>query len=107
MGCLIHPAISVDKSKLRTADIATGTTVWILYVAKSLLEDCELLHGFDLSTEQFPATEQNALEPFPAKFLGYFDVIQVRLIILGLRGDDWDKAVENLAELPSLFPPPL
>jgi ubiquinone/menaquinone biosynthesis C-methylase UbiE len=52
MGCLIHPAISIDKPKLRTADIATGTTVWLLDVTKPLPKDCEL-HGFDLSTEQF------------------------------------------------------
>lgn len=62
-------------------------------------------HGFDLSTEQFPAAKflleivfrhlQNALESLSAKFLGYFDVIQVRLITLGLRGGDWNKAVEN------------
>jgi hypothetical protein len=46
---------------------------------------------------------QNALESFSAKFLCYFDVIQLRLLTLGLCGGDWDKVVENPVKLSSQF----
>ena len=82
-------------------------------VEQAIIIDCQI-HGFDMSTAHFPSVsslpgnvflhQQNILEPYPAEFLGLFDVVRVRLITLGLRGDDWDKAMGNMVTLlsPSL-----
>jgi hypothetical protein len=38
-------------------------------------------------------------EDFAKEFWGKFDIIDIRLVFLGLRGDDWDKAVKNVVKL--------
>lgn len=90
---------------LRVADVATGTAIWLLDLAKTLPADAQL-YGFDISTAQFPALEarppnvslfkHSVTSPFPEEYHGFFDIVAVRLITAGLRGDDWDSAVKNL-----------
>jgi len=46
--------------------------------------------------------EQSVLSPFAKKYHGFFDVVAVRLITAGLRGDDWSAAVKNVNVLLSL-----
>lgn len=92
--------------------MATGTAIWLLDLAKELPADCEL-HGFDISTDQYPDVEhcpknlflhqQDIINPFPAKYTGFFDIIAVRLVTLGLRGNDWDNAVKNISMLLSQY----
>jgi ubiquinone/menaquinone biosynthesis C-methylase UbiE len=108
IGCLVHPAIPLTNPKLRIADVATGSAIWLLDIAKELPMDCQL-HGFDISTRQYPPTEsrppnlflhqQDILKPFPQEYHGFFDIIAIRLVTAGLRDDDWDKSVENLSIL--------
>jgi hypothetical protein len=107
-GSLLHPAIPTSKTGLRVADLATGTAVWLLDLAKIVPSDSQL-HGFDISSKQYPKPEdrptnlslheQNLLEPFPTEYQGFFDVVAVRLVTAGLRGDDWDTAVRNACSL--------
>jgi ubiquinone/menaquinone biosynthesis C-methylase UbiE len=111
LGCNIHPSIPTSTPGLRVADVATGTAIWLLDLAKILPSDAQL-YGFDISTKQFPAPddrpsniflhEQNITNPFPEEYHGVFDIVAVRLITAGLRGDDWDKAVKNVNALLSL-----
>ncbi|KAG0652836.1 N-methyltransferase [Hyphodiscus hymeniophilus] len=108
LGCNVHPRIPVDKPALRIADVATGTSIWLLDLAKTLPSDAQL-YGFDISTAQFPSPaarpsnvflhEQSVTNPFPTQYHGFFDIVAVRLITAGLRGDDWDAAVQNLNAL--------
>ncbi|EMR61345.1 putative -like methyltransferase protein [Eutypa lata UCREL1] len=108
VGCNIHPAISTNKPALRIADIATGTAIWLLDLAQSLPSDTQFF-GFDISEAQFPAPEarpsnvslhqHNVTHPFPEEYHGSFDIVAVRLITAGLRGDDWAKAVQNVSAL--------
>ncbi|KAM0818339.1 putative methyltransferase protein [Seiridium cardinale] len=108
LGCTVHPAISTSKPALRIADVATGTAIWLLDLAQTLPPDAQL-YGFDISAAQFPAAEarpsnvslheHNVTEPFPEEYQGSFDIVAVRLITAGLRGDDWDAAVRNVSSL--------
>ncbi|KAI9737714.1 MAG: hypothetical protein M1818_005718 [Claussenomyces sp. TS43310] len=105
LGCTVHPAIPTNTPGLRVADVATGTAIFLLDLAKTLPADAQL-YGFDISTAQFPAPEarpsnvflheHSVTNPFPEDYHGYFDIVAVRLITAGLRGDDWDAAVKNL-----------
>lgn len=108
MGCNIHPSIPLDKPGLRIADVATGTAIWLLDLAQTLPQDTQFV-GFDISGAQFPAPEDrpshvklyehDVLKPFADQYHGFFDVVAVRLITAGLRGNDWDAAVKNLKVL--------
>ncbi|KAK6072777.1 capsule polysaccharide biosynthesis protein [Seiridium cupressi] len=108
LGCTVHPAISTSKPALRIADVATGTAIWLLDLAQTLPPDAQL-YGFDISAAQFPAPEarpsnvslheHNVTEPFPEEYQGSFDIVAVRLITAGLRGDDWGAAVRNVSSL--------
>jgi len=71
-------------------------------------------HGFDISSAQFPNatmlesesekheiefSEHNILDPFPPRYHGYFDVVHVRFLVVGLRQDQVATAVKNVIEL--------
>lgn len=118
LGFIIHPSIStpLTNPSLHIADIAAGTGVFLLDVAKHVPATAQL-HGFDISDAQFPAPDKrprnlqlhvhDMREPFPEQFGGNFDVVCVRLVVAGLMDDDWDKAVENIAKLLSESEPHL
>lgn len=55
-GCNVHPAIPTNTPGIRVADVATGTAVMLLDLAKTLPADAQL-YGFDISTAQFPDPE--------------------------------------------------
>ncbi|OQO14977.1 hypothetical protein B0A48_00359 [Cryoendolithus antarcticus] len=82
-------------------------------VWKATLDYPELLHprislhnyiGLDISAAQYPLVYPsntsfdvlNILEPVPAKYEGYFDVIHVRLLVLGLVGEQWHTTARIL-----------
>ncbi|OAX79836.1 hypothetical protein ACJ72_05842 [Emergomyces africanus] len=107
MGFLLHPAIP-QQDHMRVADIGTGTGVWLRDLAETLPKTC-IFDGFDISLDQVPDIEllptdinyylQDALSPFPAEFLGQYDVVHVRLLVLGLKVDEWERAIRNLMTL--------
>jgi ubiquinone/menaquinone biosynthesis C-methylase UbiE len=113
LTCTVHPTISTDKPALRIADVATGTAIWLLDLAQTLPAETQF-YGFDISAAQFPALESrpsnvslhehNITKRFPEEYHGSFDIVAVRLITAGLRGDDWDAAVRNVSELLSKLP---
>lgn len=119
MGFNVHPNISIPgnpppATPLRIADVATGTAIWLLDVAKTLPKETQL-YGFDISAAQFPPLEarpsnvslheHSITKPFPTEYHGTFDLVAVRFVTAGLRGDDWDAAVQNVKALLSAFRP--
>jgi hypothetical protein len=51
---------------------------------------------------------QNLLEPFPDEYIGDYDVVNVRVMVVALSSDEWEPAVRNLmtllsTEFPSLY----
>lgn len=71
-------------------------------------------YGFDISSAQFPNaavleseskkheiefSAHNIMDPFPPQYHGYFDVVHVRFLVVGLRQDQVATAVKNVIEL--------
>nr|OQO22414.1 hypothetical protein B0A51_09822 [Rachicladosporium sp. CCFEE 5018] len=102
---LLHPRIVsslAGKHARIIADVATGTGAWLLDL--STLAPQHNYIGLDISAAQYPPVYPsnlsfdvlNILEPVPAKYEGYFDVIHVRLLVLGLVGEQWHTTARNL-----------
>jgi hypothetical protein len=109
---LIHPSIPFSKPDLRIAEFATGTAIWLTEVSKLVPSGCKL-DGYDISSAQFPPPEllpstinlqqHDVLKPLGEKYLGYYDIIAVRLLVTALADDEWEKAVRNLIQYLSSF----
>ncbi|KAI3082636.1 hypothetical protein CBS147339_2516 [Penicillium roqueforti] len=107
IGYLLHPAIK-QHDRMRIADVGTGTGIWLRELAAALPSTCQL-DGFDLSDVMFPHKDalpenitfhhQNFLEPFPDEYLGEYDVVNVRVMVVALSSDEWEPAVRNLMTL--------
>ncbi|OJD14782.1 hypothetical protein AJ78_04904 [Emergomyces pasteurianus Ep9510] len=107
LGFLLHPDIP-QPDHMRVADIGTGTGVWLRDLAETLPETC-IFDGFDISLDQVPDRKlfpkginyyvQDLLAPFPAEFLGQYDAVHVRLLVMGLKVDEWERAILNLITL--------
>ena len=79
------------------ADVATGTGIFLLDLAKELPTASEF-HGFDISPAQFPKAHvptnvqfhvTDAKKPFPPEFHEKFDVVHLRLLVPAMNGNDW------------------
>ncbi|KAJ5518968.1 hypothetical protein N7453_001390 [Penicillium expansum] len=107
IGYLLHPAIK-QHDRMRIADVGTGTGIWLRDLAAVLPITCQL-DGFDLSDVMFPRKNalpenitfhhQNLLEPFPDEYLGEYDVVNVRVMLVALSDVEWEPAVRNLMTL--------
>ncbi|KAK5999354.1 hypothetical protein QM012_005572 [Aureobasidium pullulans] len=110
IGYLFHPRIQSDLAENACiADIGTGTGVWIedLATEMSVNGRAARYEGLDISSSQFPQSSQNGvvfstfnlLEPAPKHMHATFDVIHLRLLILGLPRNTWKSACENILSL--------
>lgn len=43
--------------------------------------------------------QHNLLEPFPTEFLGQYDVVNARALVVALSHDEWEPALRNLTSL--------
>lgn len=108
MGYLIHP--DIEKSLPRNAkivDIATGTGIWALEVARNHPESS--MNAIDISPRQFPPKEvhphninfsvHDAREPFDPKHHGQYDMVHIRAVVAGMKAADWKLIIENLLSM--------
>ncbi|KAL9044267.1 MAG: hypothetical protein Q9214_002581 [Letrouitia sp. 1 TL-2023] len=63
-------------------------------------------HGFDISPAHFPQEQDgfrffqhDILTPFPFEFHGRYDVVNIRLLVLALKKEQFKTAAENAAQL--------
>lgn len=108
IGYMLHPdIISSLPQNPKIADVATGTGIFLLDLAKTLPTTSDF-HGFDISPAQFPKVHvpaniqfhvANAKEPFPPEFHEKFDVVHLRLLIPAMSGDDWKTVAQNVCML--------
>ncbi|KAI0487500.1 hypothetical protein F4859DRAFT_510070 [Xylaria cf. heliscus] len=104
----IASALATSPTPPKIVEIATGTGIWLLEVAKTLSPDAELV-GLDYDTSKFPTASSLAsnitlrqadmLKPFPSDLLGKFDVVNVRLIVFALKEGYGTDLVRNLMTL--------
>ncbi|GAM87321.1 hypothetical protein ANO11243_053440 [Dothideomycetidae sp. 11243] len=95
----------------KVADVATGNGIWLHDFARDKPASIEL-HGFDISLDQvgpspwLPANIRmhiwNIFEEPPAQFVGYFDIVHVRLITVVIKQNDPRPALKNLWKLLSM-----
>ncbi|KEY73478.1 hypothetical protein S7711_07502 [Stachybotrys chartarum IBT 7711] len=110
-GRLVPPHILNELNESanpRVADVATGNGIWLLSLADILSPQAEL-YGFDLDPLKFPSSitpvanttfqQQDVLLPFPTELQATFDLVHVRLLFFGLKINDWDIAIRNMAKL--------
>ncbi|EKV06359.1 MFS transporter, putative [Penicillium digitatum Pd1] len=108
---LIHPSIPRDLTAV--ADLGTGTGIWLQDVANLLPNKSVYLHGFDISSTQYPQrheiprsgqkpiplTVHDALHPFPAEHRGRYDLVHIRLLTAGLKQADYTRVLANARAL--------
>lgn len=96
------------KPPVSVADVGTGTGIWLVDLSSSLPPTARL-DGYDFNTSKFRPVdarppnvqllESNAAEPFPAELQGQYDLVHVRLLVLGLKPSDWQPIAANLRSL--------
>lgn len=104
IGYLIHPTIAQSvPQNAAVADVACGTGTWTLKVASNPYQCC----GLDMSSGQFPKLPPanctfgtlNILNEIPQEMQNRFDVVHMRLLVVGLTGDDWHTAAANALKM--------
>jgi len=103
-GFLLHPEIPTNKENLKVADIACGTGIWLVDLARSVPASAQL-DGFDLSTAHYPPKQflpQNvnlqvgdALAPVPDHLVGIYDVVHVARIVLFVQNENPMPLIQN------------
>ncbi|KAK6443606.1 hypothetical protein LTR95_000433 [Oleoguttula sp. CCFEE 5521] len=109
VGYLIHPRIAetLPQRDVLVGDVGTGTGAWLLDVARQPNAQNWNFHGLDLSAAQFPPIPSsnirfstlNILDPVPADLEGKFDVLHLRILVMGLPTGTWVTAATNLRKL--------
>ncbi|PYH44435.1 class I SAM-dependent methyltransferase [Aspergillus saccharolyticus JOP 1030-1] len=107
LSSLLDPSIPLEGS-LKIVDIACGTGIWLLDLAKHLPPTAEL-HGFDISSAHFPTPRElpanvvldtwDALGPVPEHLHGQYDLVHCRGMMLYIQGGDPSRLLANLALL--------
>ncbi|GFF44508.1 hypothetical protein IFM58399_07313 [Aspergillus lentulus] len=109
MGYLLHPCIDVSRPDLAIADVGTGTGIWILDLLRQLPN--AKLHGFDISSEQYPApgflppnvslSKLDILGEIPEEYREKFDVVHARLLVqvVNQAGSDPVPVIQNMMKL--------
>ncbi|KAH2460020.1 hypothetical protein KXW63_001007 [Aspergillus fumigatus] len=109
MGYLLHPSIDVSRPDLAIADVGTGTAIWILDLLRQLPN--AKFHGFDISSEQYPApgflppnvslSKLDILGEIPEEYREKFDVVHARLLVqvVNQAGSDPVPVIRNMMKL--------
>ncbi|KAJ5267185.1 hypothetical protein N7478_009993 [Penicillium angulare] len=110
---LIHLAIPTGNIAA-VADIGTGTGICLEELAHILPTTKPLdLHGFDISSAQFPPgaeiivsgkrpiplTAHDALNKYPAEHQGRYDLVHIRLLVAGIKKEDYAIVLRNARDL--------
>lgn len=111
---LIHPSVRSLGSRSAIADLGCGTGVWLDDVANTLFavgtatrEVFTKLVGFDMNAHAFnphPApgvqlVEHDCIKPFDAKYIGEFDLVNIRGLAYALPHKEFSRLVENAIKL--------
>lgn len=102
----LHPSISIPK-EASIADVATGTAIWLIDVAREY--PTARLRGFDIDTSQAPPKQWlpsnikletwNIFDHVPEKMIGIYDVVHVRLLVLVVHRNDIKNVIRKLLRM--------
>ncbi|KAJ6151535.1 hypothetical protein N7470_007132 [Penicillium chermesinum] len=89
------------------ADVGTGTSIWLLDVARSAPD--ATLDGFDIDLSNTPPAQWlpkgltlhnwSVFDPAPENLVGKYDVVHLRLLILVVENSDPVPVIRNVARL--------
>ncbi|CAD6582664.1 MAG: hypothetical protein ASARMPREDX12_000999 [Alectoria sarmentosa] len=104
-GYLLHPNVVTTKEGLKIADIACGTGIWLIEVARSLSTSTQL-DGFDISEDQFPdkgwlpknvtLSSLDSLAPLPEHLIGKYDVVHIGLLVMIIKNENPVPLLKNV-----------
>ncbi|KAF1359019.1 S-adenosyl-L-methionine-dependent methyltransferase [Lizonia empirigonia] len=109
MGYMLHPSIKLPSSGVRIADIGTGTGIWTHDLSRQYPHT--EIHGFDISSEQYPAQGflpnnvrlgfLDILKEIPAEHVEKYDIVHARLLVqvVNQAGGDPRPVIKNLLRL--------
>ena len=99
----IHPSIPIPENGI-IADVATGTGMWLIDVARDM--PTAQVDGFDIDLSQAPPQQWlpssatlrywNIFEDIPEEFVGKYDFVHVRLLVLVIEKGDPRSVLRNL-----------
>jgi len=107
---LLHPSIPVPTSPKKEdtfsiADVGTGNADWLLELSQIVSPGVQL-HGFDVSSDLFPAKEYlpsnlllenfDAFGTLPEHLKGKFDVVHIRAFTIVVKGGHPGVLLDNL-----------
>ena len=113
-GQLIHPSIRTSGLKSAIADLGCGTGIWLDDIANTLFKDGHPmtpnsagLVGFDTNSHAFnpnPApgvrlVEHDCTKPFDARYIGAFDIVNIRGLAYALSRESFSRLIENAVHL--------
>lgn len=113
-GLSIHPSINKITPKSAVADLGCGTGVWLDDIANELRAGghkteahSAMFIGFDTNAHAFnsnPApgvllVEQDCTEPFETKYIGKFDLVNIRGLAYALPQERFSCLVDNAIKL--------
>ncbi|KAF7925381.1 uncharacterized protein EAE97_010462 [Botrytis byssoidea] len=110
LGHLLHPSIPI-KQDIKIADIACGTGIWLIDLAKELAKSKTnaQLDGFDISTNQYPHSALlppnvkldilDIFKPVPERLRGQYDVVHISLLCVVIPGGDPRHVLDNVLTL--------
>lgn len=129
---LIHPTIALSSLQGGIADVACGTGIWLEEMAHALShlhtqansKDEERLKstsvnsmpqfvGFDMNAAAFPENptagiqlvQHDCTEPFDARYLGQFDLVNIRGLAYAVTEEKFARVLENVSSLLSKISP--
>lgn len=109
LGFNIHPTIreSLQTPNPRIADVATGTAIWLIDLAKELPD--ATLDGLDLTLDMAPPVEWlppnitlrqwNIFEELPEELVGQFDLVHLRLLLPVIQNGDPSSIIQKITRM--------
>ncbi|RAK98493.1 UMTA methyltransferase family protein [Aspergillus ibericus CBS 121593] len=109
LGFNLHPTIAgaLRTPNPRIADVATGTAIWLLDLARERPDT--FLEGLDMTLEKAPAVEWlpanitlrewNLHDEVPPELEGKFDVVHLRLLIIVVENGDPSPIIRKVARM--------
>lgn len=105
-GYNIHPSIPLTQENACIAEIATGTGIWLINVARE--QPKAELHGFDSTLEQVPRQflpdnvtlrQWDVFDEIPEDTVGKFDMVHLRLLGLVVPDGNLEPILKNICKM--------
>ena len=104
----LHPSIPAPQDGARIADVATGTGLWLLDLANEVPPTVRM-DGMDITLSQAPPkqwlpaqvsmTVWNLFDEVPDAFVGKFDVVHIRLVLLVIPNNGAAPLIQRLGKM--------